>query len=140
MNARSVRHVLVIGLLTFCTFTGCSSSPSRETKGPLTAQMRDLHARGQRFLQQGDADRAKRSFHQSKRLAESLDDLEGLAQALNDLGTIAVAESMPAHAVSLHRQALAISERLNQPHSILLSLSGLATALHRSGQVEESTG
>jgi len=48
-----------------------------------------MRAQGHRWADQGDHVRATRSFENAKQVAESIDDLRGLVDALNDLGAMA---------------------------------------------------
>ncbi len=90
------------------------------------------------MLAQGEWELAKTAFEDAGQLAESLDDLPGVVDALNSLGAIAVQEQRPDSAVPLHRRALGLAEYSRQPSLILPSLTKLASALHAAGHTAEA--
>ena len=122
-------------LMTACA--GESPSVVEETP-PLTAKIRALHLKGQRLLEQGERQRAKDVFEESRQLAEGLDDMEGLARALNDLGSVASLDGRPAEAIVLHRDALTLANHLKHSGLQLDSLAHLGTAFQLAGQTDRA--
>lgn len=118
---------------------GCGgSSEALVTPPPLAGKVRQWQAQGQRLLAQGEWELAKSAFADARRLAESLDDLYGVVEALNSLGAIAVQERQADEAVLLHRRALGLAEESRQPSLILPSLTRLGSALQVVGQSAEA--
>lgn len=126
------------GLAAVLLATACGGGVAREALPPLAAQVRELHAQGQRLLERGERERAKVAFEDARQLAESVDDLPGLAQALNALGAVASLEGTPADATDLHGRALALAEKLGRPDLQAEALAHLGTALQLSGRHDQA--
>lgn len=126
--------MLGIALLT----TGCAFGARTETLTPPDTKVRELHRQGYRLLNQGDREQTKATFEEARRRAESLDDLSGLALALNGLGAVATEEGKLTEAADLHRRALAITENLDQPDLVTDSLLHLGTVLQLGGEARQA--
>ena len=70
---------------------------------------------------------------QAQELATSLDDREGLAASLNNLGYIAVDQGEYARATDLYQQSMVISQQLGDQ-------AGIASSLNNLGNIAESQG
>lgn len=129
----------ILAVLGLVGLVGCASSQEPlEAKPPLVSKVRQWQHQGNRLLGQGEWELAKSAFEDARQLAESLDDLPGVVEALNSLGSIAVREQRGDEAVLLHRRALGIAEESGQPSLILQSLTRLGAGLQVVGQTAEA--
>src|SRR6266852_1716851 len=112
---------------------GCFGGDAGPALHPLAAQVQDLRDNGHRALSRGDVARAGAFFNEARRLAESLDDRQSLAMALNDLGALASLQGDPAKAADLHRRAHGIALELGDRRLVAESLVYRGQAAHLMG-------
>lgn len=120
---------------------GCAgqSAPNPSPgKGPLAFQVDSMRAQGHRWADQGDHVRATRSFENAKQVAESIDGLRGLVDALIDLGAMATEDGFMGQSVTLHRQAVTLAEQLGQEDVLLRSITALAGSEQQVGHPEDA--
>lgn len=132
-------RALVGAALALVALVGCGGHPEpTRSVPPLVDRVRQWQNQGQRLLGQGEWEMAKSAFDEARQLAERLDDLPGVVEALNGLGAIAVQERRAEEAVRLHRRAVALAEETRRPSLLVLSVTRLASALHAAGRTGEA--
>ena len=88
----------------------------------------------QAVLAGGDADAAEGLFRRSLELAESVDDLRGMARALRGLGfVIGIARDDPAGALPLFERSVALAEQAGDRWEMNESIIGVGNALRFAG-------
>ena len=118
---------------------GCAgrrAAPDPDPKGPSSTQIGALQEQARRLLAAGHHARARESFEQANRLAESLDDRPSLVDITHELGNLALEDGRLSQALTLHRKGLHLAEQTGDGRRILLSVASLAAAEQQAGHTE----
>jgi predicted ATPase/DNA-binding CsgD family transcriptional regulator len=100
------------------------------------SRARALTAAGEMAWGCGDVDRAAIHHSASLVLRRELGDLEGVSQALHNLGNLAIERDDRQQAHALHEEALAIRRQLGNPRDLSLSLNNLGRLLMSDGEMD----
>ncbi len=117
---------------------GCGGQP--DPYGRQVERAVDLARTGEERFSQGEMRRATRSFDQSLEVSRGIDYPYGVAQQLNNLGTVALERGEYAQARDLLGQALRINRELNARAEASINLANLATLAQKQGQPSQAGG
>jgi predicted ATPase/DNA-binding SARP family transcriptional activator len=87
---------------------------------------------------QGDMAAARACFEEALALYRQLDDPDGVARSIAELGAVAVGEGDLERADELYREAIPLFQQLGQPMRIATSLSNLAAIASRRHELDDA--
>jgi predicted ATPase/DNA-binding SARP family transcriptional activator len=87
---------------------------------------------------QGDMAAARDCFEEALALYRQLDDSDGVARSIAELGAVAVGEGDLERADALYREAIPLFQQLGQPARVATSLSNLAAIASRRSELDDA--